>query len=78
MLVGDSLGMTVQGHDSRYRLPLLISPTTLPPCVAARKLPSVSRPAIYGVCHAGTSLENAATVMRAGANMVKIEGGSGW
>ncbi len=37
MLVGDSLGMTVQGMTPRYRLPLLISPTTLPPCVAARQ-----------------------------------------
>ena len=33
MLVGDSLGMTVQGHDST----LPISPITPPLCVAARQ-----------------------------------------
>ena len=67
MLVGDSLGMTVQGHDStlpvtvadiaylcldRFRHPLSHR-RCAPRCA---KLPSVSRPAIYGVCHAGTSL----------------------
>lgn len=37
MLVGDSLGMTVQGHDSTPRLPLLISPITPPLCAAVRQ-----------------------------------------
>lgn len=57
MLVGDSLGMTVQGHDST--LPVTVADIAYhTAAVASRraKLPSVSRPAIYGVCHAGTSL----------------------
>ncbi|MDU3746918.1 MAG: 3-methyl-2-oxobutanoate hydroxymethyltransferase [Escherichia coli] len=60
MLVGDSLGMTVQGHDS-----------TLPVTVAdiAYDLPFMA----YATPE--QAFENAATVMRAGANMVKIEGG---
>lgn len=56
MLVGDSLGMTVQGHDST--LPVTVADIAYHTAVVLRcaKLPSVSRPAIYGVCHAGTSL----------------------
>ena len=42
MLVGDSLGMTVQGHDS-----------TLPVTVEDIAYHTA---AVYGVCHAGTSL----------------------
>lgn len=37
MLVGDSLGMTVQGHDSTFPLPSRISPIIPPPYVAARQ-----------------------------------------
>lgn len=56
MLVGDSLGMTVQGHDST--LPVTAADIAYHTAAVSRraKLPSVSRPAIYGVCHAGTSL----------------------
>ena len=35
LLVGDSLGMTVQGHDSTCRLPWKISPITPAPSAAA-------------------------------------------
>lgn len=37
MLVGDSLGMTVQGMNLPFPLPLKISPTTLPQYVVARQ-----------------------------------------
>lgn len=37
MLVGDSLGMTVQGHDSTLPVTVADIATTLPPCVAARQ-----------------------------------------
>lgn len=40
MLVGDSLGMTIQGHDSTCRSPWKISLTTLVPC-------DVARPTVY-------------------------------
>lgn len=76
MLVGDSLGMTVQGHDST--LPVTVEDVlTIPaPCAGCARLPAAFRSAVYGVCHPEQAFENAATVMRAGANMVKIEGGA--
>ncbi|KUV59522.1 3-methyl-2-oxobutanoate hydroxymethyltransferase [Escherichia coli] len=76
MLVGDSLGMTVQGHDS-----------TLPVTVAdiAYHTAAVRRGVFKGLFRRGIrhkwqvsqqkAVWRAATVMRAGANMVKIEGG---
>ena len=76
LLVGDSLGMVLQGHDSTL-------PVTMDDIVY--HLSSVSR----GNCGAllmadlpfmsyhseGLSLENAAALMRTGAHMVKLEGG---
>ncbi|MBD2811756.1 3-methyl-2-oxobutanoate hydroxymethyltransferase [Xenorhabdus sp. Vera] len=76
MLIGDSLGMTVQGFDS-----------TLP--VTVEDISYHTRSVRTGVSHAfliadmpfmsyatpEQSFDNAAVLMRAGANMVKIEGG---
>ena len=76
MLVGDSLGMTVQGHDST--LPVTVEDIAYhtravrrgaPACLLLSDLPFMA----YATPE--QAFENAATVMRAGANMVKIEGG---
>ncbi len=76
MLVGDSLGMTVQGHDST--LPVTVEDIAYhtravrrgaPHCLLMADLPFMA----YATPE--QTFENAATVMRAGANMVKIEGG---
>ena len=77
LLVGDSLGMVLQGH-----------PTTLPVTIAdmcyhtASVSRAVSRPLViadmpfmsYG--SQADALENASRLMRAGAHMVKMEGGA--
>ena len=76
MLVGDSLGMTVQGHDST--LPVTVDDIAYhtravrrgaPHCLLLADLPFMA----YSTPE--QAFENAAAVMRAGANMVKIEGG---
>ncbi len=76
MLVGDSLGMTVQGHDST--LPVTVADIAYhtqsvrrgaPNCLLLADLPFMA----YATPE--QAFANAATVMRAGANMVKIEGG---
>lgn len=77
MLVGDSLGMTVQGHDST--LPVTVEDIAYhtravrrgaPACLLLADLPFMA----YATPE--QAFENAATVMRAGANMVKVEGGA--
>lgn len=53
MLVGDSLGMTIQGHDGhrgRYRLPHSCRATW------RAELPAALRPAVYGLRHPGTGM----------------------
>lgn len=76
MLVGDSLGMTIQGHDST--LPVTVEELAYhtravrrgaPACLLMTDLPFMA----YATPE--QAFENAATVMRAGANMVKMEGG---
>ncbi|EKY3246628.1 3-methyl-2-oxobutanoate hydroxymethyltransferase [Cronobacter dublinensis] len=76
MLVGDSLGMTVQGHDST--LPVTVDDIAYhtravrrgaPHCLLLADLPFMAYPTPE------QAFENSAAVMRAGANMVKIEGG---
>lgn len=76
MLVGDSLGMTIQGHDST--LPVTVEELAYhtravrrgaPTCLLMTDLPFMA----YATPE--QAFENAATVMRAGANMVKMEGG---
>ena len=70
MLVGDSLGMTVQGHDST--LPVTVEDTAYH--TRAVRLLLADLP-FMAYATPEQAFENAATVMRAGANMVKIEGG---
>jgi 3-methyl-2-oxobutanoate hydroxymethyltransferase len=56
MLVGDSLGMTVQGHDST--LPVTVEDIAYHTRAVRRgaPLPAARRPAVYGLCHPGTDL----------------------
>ncbi|TKI08797.1 3-methyl-2-oxobutanoate hydroxymethyltransferase [Martelella alba] len=77
MLVGDSLGMTVQGHDST--LPVTVDDIAYhtrcvrrgaPSCLLLSDLPFMSYATPL------QAYENAAVLMRAGANMVKLEGGA--
>ena len=76
MLVGDSLGMVLQGHDST--LPVTIDDMAYHTSCVTRARPSalvmVDMPFMtYGSVE--EALQNAATLMRAGAQMVKLEGG---
>jgi len=59
MLVGDSLGMTVQGHDST--LPVTVDDIAYHTRAVRRgagppRLPAARRPAVYGLCHAGAGV----------------------
>ncbi|MCZ0923031.1 3-methyl-2-oxobutanoate hydroxymethyltransferase [Vibrio diabolicus] len=76
LLVGDSLGMVLQGHNDT--LPVTIDDIAYhtrcvragsPNCLLMADMPFMSYTTPEQAC------ENAATLMRAGANMVKIEGG---
>jgi 3-methyl-2-oxobutanoate hydroxymethyltransferase len=76
LLIGDSLGMVLQGHDStlpvtveniRYHTESVVS--TAKNAFIISDLPFMS----YATKE--NAFENAATLMRAGANMVKLEGG---
>jgi len=76
LLVGDSLGMVLQGHDStlpvtvddiRYHTAAVVSTAKSAFIIADLPFMSYSTPEM--------SYENAAVLMRAGANMVKMEGG---
>lgn len=78
MLVGDSLGMTMQGHGSTLPVTLqdIVYHTQCvrrgaPLCLLIADLPFMS----YAT--PAQTYESAAALMRAGANMVKLEGG-GW
>ncbi|MBS3804728.1 MAG: 3-methyl-2-oxobutanoate hydroxymethyltransferase [Oleiphilaceae bacterium] len=75
MLIGDSLGMVLQGHDST--LPVTMADM----CYHTRAVAKGNQGALimadmpfmsYGTV--ATALENAAALMRAGAQMVKLEG----
>ncbi|KAL2316468.1 putative 3-methyl-2-oxobutanoate hydroxymethyltransferase [Schizosaccharomyces pombe] len=79
MLVGDSLGMTAQGHSTT--LPVSVEDIAYhtksvrrgaPNRLLMADLPFMSYSTWEDAC------KNAATVMRAGANIVKIEGGGNW
>ena len=77
MLVGDSLGMTVQGHDST--LPVTVADIAYHTAAVRRGAPNCLLLADLPFMAYATpeqAFENAAAVMRAGANMVKIEGGA--
>ncbi|MDU3933615.1 MAG: 3-methyl-2-oxobutanoate hydroxymethyltransferase [Serratia liquefaciens] len=77
LLVGDSLGMTLQGHDST--LPVTVADVAYhtravrrgaPACLLLADMPFMSYATPQSAC------ANAAELMQAGANMVKLEGGS--
>ncbi len=79
LLVGDSLGMVVQGRDSTLPVTMehMVYHTT---CVArARGAAWLIADLPFGSYHESVeqAVRNAATLMRAGAQMVKLEGG-GW
>ena len=77
MLVGDSLGMVLQGQDDT--LPVTVEEIAYhtrcvrrgaPECLLLADMPFMSYATPEQACH------NAARLMQAGANMVKLEGGS--
>jgi 3-methyl-2-oxobutanoate hydroxymethyltransferase len=79
VLVGDSLGMVVQGHDST--VPVSLDEMTYhTQCVArGNRNAWIVGDLPYGSYHesAGQALRSAARLMQSGAHMVKLEGG-GW
>ncbi len=76
ILIGDSLGMVVQGH--RTTLPVTVDDIAYHTGCVAR---GCTRPLLIGDLPFGSyntpeqAMENAARLMRAGAEMVKLEGG---
>ena len=76
MLVGDSLGMVLQGHDST--LPVTVEEVVYHTRCARRGAPGCFLMAdmpFMSYADAKEACTNAAVLMRAGANMVKLEGG---
>jgi len=81
ILVGDSLGMVCQGHNST--LPVTLDAMRYhTECVARGVQKQNGRPIILGDMPFGSyatpeqAFQNAATLMQAGAHMVKLEGGA--
>jgi 3-methyl-2-oxobutanoate hydroxymethyltransferase len=77
MLVGDSLGMVVQGHDST--LPVTLEDIVYHTRCVRRGAPKALLLADLPFMTYSTpeqTFDSAAQLMRAGANMVKLEGGS--
>ena len=77
MLVGDSLGMVLQGHDST--LPVTIEDMVYHmQCVRRGNRGSLIMADLPFMSYASAnqSLESAAALMRAGAHIVKLEGGA--
>jgi len=76
LLVGDSLGMVLQGHEST--LPVTVDDikyhTTSVASTAKNSLIIADLP-FMSYSTPVQAFENSATLMRAGANMVKLEGG---
>ena len=77
LLVGDSLGMVIQGHDSTLPVTMddMIYHTH---CVKRGNRGSLLMADLPFMSYASESqtLENAAALMRAGAHIVKLEGGA--
>lgn len=77
LLVGDSLGMVLQGHDST--LPVTIDDIayhTASVASTARHSLIIADLPFMSYATAEQTYKNAAAMMRAGANMVKLEGGT--
>lgn len=76
ILIGDSLGMTIQGHNST--LPVKIKDIEYHTKAVKRGAPNaflISDLPFMSYFDITTALKNTAKIMRSGANMVKIEGG---
>ena len=76
LLVGDSLGMVLQGHDST--LPVTVDDIqyhTKSVASTAKNALIISDLPFMSYATPEETYKNAATLMRAGANMVKLEGG---
>ncbi|HEY5716287.1 MAG TPA: 3-methyl-2-oxobutanoate hydroxymethyltransferase [Psychromonas sp.] len=76
LLIGDSLGMVLQGHDST--LPVTVNDIkyhTASVVSTAKNSFIISDLPFMSYATLESTYENAAILMRAGANMVKIEGG---
>ena len=77
LLVGDSLGMVIQGHDTT--LPVTMTDIAYHTACVARgsRAPLLITDLPFGFySRPELALDNAALLMRAGAEMVKLEGGS--
>lgn len=77
MLVGDSLGMVCQGHDST--LPVTVTDIAYHTASVVRGNQTalvVSDMPFASYATPAEAFDNAATLMRAGAHMVKLEGGT--
>ncbi|MFH8133441.1 3-methyl-2-oxobutanoate hydroxymethyltransferase [Pantoea osteomyelitidis] len=77
LLVGDSLGMTVQGHDST--LPVTVTDIAYHTAAVRRGAPQALLLADLPFMSYATpaqTFDSAAQLMRVGANMVKLEGGA--
>ncbi|MBA2815672.1 3-methyl-2-oxobutanoate hydroxymethyltransferase [Candidatus Pantoea persica] len=76
MLIGDSLGMTVQGHEST--LPVTVADIAYHTAAVRRGAPQALVMADLPFMSYSTpqqTFDSAAQLMRAGANIVKLEGG---
>ncbi|MEO6023357.1 MAG: 3-methyl-2-oxobutanoate hydroxymethyltransferase [Burkholderiales bacterium] len=78
LFIGDSLGMTVQGHDSPLPVTLEDMVYHTRAVVRGSKQGFVIGDLPFGTYHESPAqaFRNAAQLMRAGANMVKLEGGA--
>ncbi len=78
LLIGDSLGMVVQGHDST--LPVTLDDVAYHVRCVARgaRYAWIIADMPFGSCQAGAehAFANAVRLMQAGARMVKLEGGA--
>lgn len=77
MLIGDSLGMTFQGHDTT--LPVTVDDIAYHTACVARgnRTAVVMADMPFGSCpDPFSAFNNAAQLMRAGAHVVKLEGGA--
>jgi len=78
LLVGDSLGMTIQGHDST--LPVSVADMAYHTAAVRRGAPTafVMTDLPFGSYQASPAdaFANAASLLAAGANMIKLEGGA--
>ncbi len=76
VLVGDSLGMTIQGHDST--LPVTVEDIAYHTRAVRRGMPGglvIADLPFMSYATPEQTFVNVATLMQAGANMVKLEGG---